>query len=315
MDLVRFPDEDAPQSFVVAVIASISTSAFLFLVNAYYLVKIGHAYTRTTRPKQRGILRVLFGQIFFTSLTCAWACIVSAMKKSVETCFYTASVGAFTYCMSFTFSYLILLNRAKAVNEWEQTKCFKNLHYSLTISVYGMGVFSIFACFLSHGKTFFKQEYCAMVTIVPDIAWITLLMDSLLSFTLLYLFVGPMIARVKMTKTIARDLDSGEAEEDTSVLEKAARKNFWVSSIQIFSTFICLLIVFINSTVLLNSNDVKFQALHMTNLIVAPIDTSINSICSLVMVKKVWRRSSKVQVSSRSRVARPSTGRISNTGK
>ena len=54
--------------------------------------------------------------------------------------------------MSFTFSYLILLNRGKAVNEWEQSKRFKRLHYSTTLAVYGMGVSAVFTCFLSHGK-------------------------------------------------------------------------------------------------------------------------------------------------------------------
>ena len=312
-NLVLFPDEDAPQNFVAAVIASSSISLFLFLANTYYLIKVGSAYFRTTREKQKGILRLLIGQLFFTGLTCAWAGAVAATKKSVDTCFYTGSAGAFTYCMSFVFSYLILLNRAKAVNEWEQTKCFSHLHSSITIAVYGMGVFSIGACFVSHGKTFFKQGYCAMVTIVPDIAWITLLMDSILSFTLLYLFAGPMLIRLKMTRTREKQLESLETDEETSILEKAARRNFLVSSIQIFSTFISLLLVFCSNLILTNSTHVEVQALNMTNFIIAPIDTSINVLCSLVMVKKVWRRTSKIQASTRSglsRGVRPSAGPI-----
>ena len=103
-------------------------------------------------------------------------------------------------------------------------------------------------------------------------------MDSLLSFTLLYLFVGPMLARIKMTKTRASELDSGEADPDSSALAEIARKNFRVSSIQIFSTFICYVILFSNRMVAKNSNDLRIQALSMTVLIVAPIDTPVNAL-------------------------------------
>ena len=96
MDLVRFPDQGAPQKFEIAVIVSAFTSIFLFLVITFFLVKIGHAYAKTTRAKQQGALRLLCGRLVFTALTCAWSCAVSATKKSVETCFYTASAGAFS---------------------------------------------------------------------------------------------------------------------------------------------------------------------------------------------------------------------------
>ena len=305
--LVAFANDDAPQNLVIAMTTSATTSFVLFLANAYYLVRVVLVYIRTERAKHLEVLRLLIGQITFTGLTCAWGSSLVAIKKSVQACNYLASAGAFVYCMSFVFGYLILLNRAKAVNEWEQTKCFNALHWTVSMAVYGMGVFSIAACFLLYGKTFFKEHYCAQVPLHPVVIWIMLVMDSLLSFTLFYLFAGPMIARLKMRRNKANELeDHDDVGGETSVLKKTAWRNFVISSIQIFSTFAVLLIVLTCNEVVTYSVDPELQLLNLVTAFTGPIDTSINAACSLAMVQKVWRGKAITQVVPRSRTSKVS---------
>ena len=297
---VAFSGDDAPQNIVISMSISLCVFVMLFFVHAYCLVKVLIAYARTNRAKSLEILRLLVGQLTFTWLLCIWASVVAATKKSVQTCYYLGSAGPFAYGMSFVFGYLILLNRAKAVNEWVQTKCFNALYSNITLAVYGVAAFSVAACFLLRGKTFFKQQYCALVPISPVIALIMLVMDSLLSFTLFFLFAGPMIARLKINQNNFAQQEEYEVDNETSILRKAARRNFWISSVQILSTFVALIIVFVLTEIVANSADPEMQVLNMITLFIGPIDTSINVACSLAMVRKVWLQKSKTQVAPRS---------------
>lgn len=272
--------EDAERFLSLQTITSVLLLVCSF-ISLLYVSLVGYRKPQNG-PRQRSLLRLLIGHIFFM-MCLSIAVLIGAVARFDESswlsCSMLGSVPVFTYVCANGFTYGIYLKRAAASASFSRrSKLASTLYQLCVLGTYGVGGFLVIVWLTIHGKMYY-QGVCQQFH-QWELALIFYITDLSLASSFLYVFLEPVLNQIKTMHTT-----SSANSRNTQKMKHTTKKNFLCSSISICSTSAYMLMVTIIPTKDPTPENCHVRFLFWGALCIVSL---INMISSMAITSGVW---------------------------